>query len=659
MSTLRRPFVFAVRPQHHETIDSYTRRLLSANFELDTLPRELLKEATGTRHPDDPETAWTRVLRAKTRNPNLDLSPRRARLCGTAGETCEQCKPLLRDRWRCLLCAKGHHIKQHPHFDDLVCQKHRRWVGLSTIDRQHPVGHEILAAARTFRNLRRHGRINPRMYDVLERILTAPGTPDLTTAAERFPSIVALADALTERAFMRRLFDPSRSYIDAVGQLREMVNETLGEKRPQVTRGIWLYLHPTSAAVRDAITRNDSYQTPASHDFPLPRQIATGYSTAARNLERFAGYFAATADEYQTAMKYLDFIHGAHDMDNPRRGRVNVICANGHRYVATVLNDGLQSPKTCPACRHRRVLTGQNDLATLFPEAAEEFLPELNGGLTASQIPAGTQQIYTWRCKKHGHEYPQSVANRTRSKDCSVCSKRLIIAGHNDVATTHPDIAADWCRTSNRVGPTDVAAGSNRSIHWRCEEGHHEITRVFERVANGGCRECSQTERLEVKTDLATTHPALAAEWHPEWNGDLRPEDFTHGSNANMAWLCRNGHSYRQRIDRRVAGIGCGRCSKRTRITGINDLATTDSILIKEWHSYLNWKTPQECFAITELHWWRCLANNHDYRQTVDHRRKSRGCPMCAPGERILASDPSAAGLGSLSVSVALLKVTP
>ena len=37
-------------------------------------------------------------------------------------------------------------------------------------------------------------------------------------------------------------------------------------------------------------------------------------------------------------------------------------------------------------------------------------------------------------------------------------------------------------------------------------------------------------------------NPALAAEWDYEKNGDLRPEDFTGGSNRKVWWRCEKGH---------------------------------------------------------------------------------------------------------------------
>ena len=49
------------------------------------------------------------------------------------------------------------------------------------------------------------------------------------------------------------------------------------------------------------------------------------------------------------------------------------------------------------------------------------------------------------KCKE-GHEWSGLIANRARKgkadPGCPYCSGRKALAGYNDLATTHPDIAA-------------------------------------------------------------------------------------------------------------------------------------------------------------------------------------------------------------------------
>ncbi len=58
-------------------------------------------------------------------------------------------------------------------------------------------------------------------------------------------------------------------------------------------------------------------------------------------------------------------------------------------------------------------------------------------------------------------------------------------------------------------------------------------------------------------------NPELASQWHPELNGDDRPEHFTAGSNRKVWWLCSAGHQWEAQINSRSRGIGCASCADR------------------------------------------------------------------------------------------------
>ena len=59
--------------------------------------------------------------------------------------------------------------------------------------------------------------------------------------------------------------------------------------------------------------------------------------------------------------------------------------------------------------------------------------------------------------------------------------------------------------------------------------------------------------------DLATTHPQIAAQWHPILNGKLTPKMVTFGSNQRVWWKCEVGHIWKAPIVRR-AGTQMSRC---------------------------------------------------------------------------------------------------
>ena len=54
----------------------------------------------------------------------------------------------------------------------------------------------------------------------------------------------------------------------------------------------------------------------------------------------------------------------------------------------------------------------------------------------------------------------------------------------------------------------------------------------------------------------------LVKEWHPSKNGDLKPDDLTHGSKKKVWWLFSKGHSFDSMPNTRAAKkSGCPYCS--------------------------------------------------------------------------------------------------
>ena len=97
------------------------------------------------------------------------------------------------------------------------------------------------------------------------------------------------------------------------------------------------------------------------------------------------------------------------------------------------------------------------------------------------------------------------------------------------LAETHPEIAAQW-HPDNPVRPTDVTFGSNKKAQWVCSEGHEWESTVYHRSRGTGCPYCSGKKAIRGVNDLTTTHPALAAQWHPTRNA-VTPQDNSPGQN--------------------------------------------------------------------------------------------------------------------------------
>lgn len=135
------------------------------------------------------------------------------------------------------------------------------------------------------------------------------------------------------------------------------------------------------------------------------------------------------------------------------------------------------------------------------------------------------------------------------------------------------------------------------------------------------------------ENDLSTFSPTLAKEWHPTKNGDLKPEDISPGSGKEVWWLCPEGHPYLMVVNQRAKrGYGCPYCSGHRALKGVNDLATTNSELVKEWNYEKNLNlTPFDVTAGSRKKvWWLC-EKGHAYEQLIV-KRATRGysCPYCS-----------------------------
>ncbi len=242
-------------------------------------------------------------------------------------------------------------------------------------------------------------------------------------------------------------------------------------------------------------------------------------------------------------------------------------CPKGHSYRSAVKTRAQGSG--CPYCAGKNVLPEETSLAAEYPTIAKEWDAAKNVPLLPTQVISGTRRKVWWRCPK-GHSWRAAVYSRTTlSTGCPVCTGRQALAGENDLATLYPDIAAQWDEEKNgALHPSNVTAGSNRRVWWRCEKGHSYRAMIAQRVQRGdGCPYCANRKVLPGFNDLATLDPAVAKEWHPTLNGALTPEMVTAGSHRKVWWQCPCGHVWKAAIYPRTGKqrCGCPVCAGKTR----------------------------------------------------------------------------------------------
>ena len=146
-------------------------------------------------------------------------------------------------------------------------------------------------------------------------------------------------------------------------------------------------------------------------------------------------------------------------------------------------------------------------------------------------------------------------------------------------------------------------------------------------------------EKLKNKknfTDLATSNPELAKEWHPTKNKNITPSDISYRSGKIFWWVCDQGHEWTAKVSTRVEGHGCPYCSGWKVWAGYNDLTAFNPQLAAEWHSVKNHGLLPSDISQRSLKkvWWIC-DQGHEWEAKVYLRAQGQGCPYCS-GRKVL-----------------------
>lgn len=259
---------------------------------------------------------------------------------------------------------------------------------------------------------------------------------------------------------------------------------------------------------------------------------------------------------------------------------------------------------------------------------------ERNAGTSPQDLTFGSHQKVWWRCGK-GHRWQAAVKSRTHGAGCPVCANRALLPGENDLATTHPQLIAQWDSSRNgTLTPQDLPAGSRRKVWWICAQGHSWQAAVAARARGADCPVCAGKVVLPGENDLASRFPAIARQWDLEKNGGLTPEGCTAASNRRVWWTCPLGHSYRAAVGARtVSGSDCPYCAGRKVLPGFNDLATLAPAVAASWHPSLNGTLTPDMVTVGSRHkvWWIC-PQGHVWKAVIYSRtgEKQCGCPVCA-----------------------------
>ncbi len=298
--------------------------------------------------------------------------------------------------------------------------------------------------------------------------------------------------------------------------------------------------------------------------------------------------------------------------------KVNWKCRLNHLYSSTI-TDRVERNRGCPFCAGQKVLPGFNDFASAYSEIAKEAY-----GWDPTKVTRKSSKKMPWRCTL-GHVYEAVVYSRVRGDGCPVCSGRQVLAGFNDLSTTHPEIAAQ----ADGWDPSTVSKGSNKAQLWKCNSGHSwEVSTNKRTSEKSGCPVCSNHQILVGVNDLATSHPDIAKQMI-----ESDPTHFVGGSEKKVKWKCEKGHIYQSSISNRTSGSGCSICTGKQVLSGFNDLASAFPEVARE---AFGWDPTKVAIFSQKKMKWKCSRDHIFIRQVSNRTTRENRCPICT-GHQVLA----------------------
>lgn len=212
----------------------------------------------------------------------------------------------------------------------------------------------------------------------------------------------------------------------------------------------------------------------------------------------------------------------------------------GYRWETAIGNRTRDYKNGCPFCSGKVIIRGFNDLPTVRSDLMEEWDYKKNADIDPTTVGVGSHSYAFWICKKCGYEWEVQIYNRANGKGCPCCANRVVVPGKNDLATTDPDLAAEWHPTLNTLKPTEVTRGQSTRIYWLCSVcGNTWQDTLNHRSGGRGCKECSKLKRVASSmkaVEMLDLNTGNAIKSFPSISAAARETKINH---ANIALVCK------------------------------------------------------------------------------------------------------------------------
>ncbi|MBR2808896.1 MAG: zinc-ribbon domain-containing protein [Erysipelotrichaceae bacterium] len=168
----------------------------------------------------------------------------------------------------------------------------------------------------------------------------------------------------------------------------------------------------------------------------------------------------------------------------------------GHKWKTAICNRTRDFKNGCPSCSGKTIIRGVNDLPFVKPELMQDWDYENNTNIDPTKVGRGSHLKVSWKCHICDYRWEAQIYNRANGKGCPCCANRVVVPGKNDLATTSPDLAAEWHPTLNELKPTEVTRGQSIKAYWICSKcGNVWQDTINHRSGGRGCSKCSKSKK--------------------------------------------------------------------------------------------------------------------------------------------------------------------
>lgn len=187
----------------------------------------------------------------------------------------------------------------------------------------------------------------------------------------------------------------------------------------------------------------------------------------------------------------------------------------------------------CPKCA--RKIRGEKQSAASIAKAGCFSDPELLKDWDFERNVCGPEsfarvsnKFVWWRCHVCGYRWHGKISNRVHGRGCPACAGKALYVGHNDLATTEPELVKEWHPTKNGdLKPCDVMRGQARKVWWRCQNGHDYLASLNKRTSDHtGCPICNSGRQTSFREQafyyyIKKLFPSTISRYKPDWLGRM------------------------------------------------------------------------------------------------------------------------------------------